>query len=177
MTTNWIVITGVPSSGKSTLVSALALRGYEVSGDTTREFIEVELGRGMSIGQIRGQRVHFRRKTFQLMLDAHRSGSPSARIFYDGGLPDCVAYRNLEGVAIEDEVLEACSSFRYREVFYLEPLPFRDDGVRVESESEIKRLQSLLVGAYSQFGYKPRAVPACDIKSRVSLILRSLATV
>jgi len=44
--TNWHVLTGAASSGKTTLINMLADKGYETVPEIARQFIDREMARG-----------------------------------------------------------------------------------------------------------------------------------
>ena len=51
--TNWWVITGGPSTGKTALLEELAKRGYQTKPEAARVYIDDEISHGMTIDQIR----------------------------------------------------------------------------------------------------------------------------
>jgi hypothetical protein len=51
--TNWHVITGAPSSGKTTLIDQLADKGFQTVPETGRLHVEREVARGRTIDEIR----------------------------------------------------------------------------------------------------------------------------
>jgi hypothetical protein len=51
--TEWIVITGAPCSGKTSVVSSLELRGYRVVHEAARAYIDELLTSGKSLQEIK----------------------------------------------------------------------------------------------------------------------------
>ena len=47
--TNWHVITGAPSCGKTTLIELLAEKGYQTSPEGARLYLEREVGQGKTL--------------------------------------------------------------------------------------------------------------------------------
>ena len=54
--THWYVITGAPSSGKTTLLRELEKAGYRVIHEVARTIIESELAQGRTLKQIRSDK-------------------------------------------------------------------------------------------------------------------------
>lgn len=52
--TNWWIVTGGPSCGKSALLKNLAQRGYRTMSEAARDHIDAELAAGRKIDEIRG---------------------------------------------------------------------------------------------------------------------------
>lgn len=50
--TNWYVITGAPSSGKTTLINELAAGGYSIAPEIAREHIEILLANNHTLEDI-----------------------------------------------------------------------------------------------------------------------------
>ncbi|MFP4030570.1 MAG: AAA family ATPase [Desulfococcaceae bacterium] len=62
ISTRRIVSTGAPCSGKTTLLEALARRGFAVVPETARALIESELRQGRTLEQIRRDPLAFQRR-------------------------------------------------------------------------------------------------------------------
>ena len=60
--TNWWVITGGPSTGKSTLIERLSRRGYQVTQEAARQIIDEEMAKGRSLEQIRRDEWEFQER-------------------------------------------------------------------------------------------------------------------
>jgi predicted ATPase len=166
--TNWIVVTGPPSSGKTTLIDALQEKGYITSPEIAREMI-VECSK---------QRLHSKIESFQreiLAITCRREHflDIGQRIFFDRGIPDSIAYFNYNHLDPEDAV-RAARFRRYQHVFYCEGLPVIQDGVRKESEAGAKVLGKLILDAYRLMKYEPIILPVLSVAERVELILKNI---
>ena len=49
--TNWCVITGGPSSGKTTLINYLANQGYQIAPEVARSYIKKLLGQNNTLDE------------------------------------------------------------------------------------------------------------------------------
>ena len=62
MQTNWCVITGGPSSGKTTVVQALQDLGYKTTIEAARHYIDLQRINGKSIDEVRENQRNFQHK-------------------------------------------------------------------------------------------------------------------
>src|SRR4051812_6924488 len=66
--TNWYVITGGPSSGKSKLLDALAFHGFQVIPEAARILIDEKLSLGQSLKDIRGNEEAFQLEILKMKI-------------------------------------------------------------------------------------------------------------
>ncbi|PZT71717.1 MULTISPECIES: AAA family ATPase [unclassified Streptomyces] len=120
----FVVITGGPGSGKSTLIDHLHGMGYARS---------VEAGRGVIRDQMAiggpalpwADRALFAELMLSWELRSYRMAAGSAEpVLFDRGVPDVVGYLRLEGLPVPDHVHTAAETFRYhRRVLIAPPWP------------------------------------------------------
>lgn len=158
---NWYVITGGVSSGKSTLLLALKQNGYKVVKETARAVIDEELTKGKAIGEVRGNDQLLQQKIFARMLERESHFSRDEIIFFDRGLPDCAAYHKNCGLDPK-EVLDVCLEHRYKGIFFMEQLPFEKDHIRTETKQQFEKITRLLIEMYEKLGYELTFVPVCQ---------------
>ena len=94
----------------------------------------------------------------------------AAAIFFDRGIPDSIAYYQLEGLD-PLEPIRYSRSIRYRRIFFFERLELLTDAVRSEDEKAAAKLNDLLIDAYRQIGYEIEMVPVMSVNDRTDLIL------
>jgi predicted ATPase len=170
---HWYVITGGPSSGKTSVVKELERLGYKVYYEAARIFIDKEMAAGKSIKEIRGDEADFQRKILKMKLEIEDSAPKDKIVFFDRAIPDSIAYYQICG-ANSKEVLECCSGKKYEKIFFLEPLPFEDDYARVEDKATVEKLNKLLKECYLNLGYEVIEIPVLAVKERVEMILRKI---
>lgn len=170
---NWYVITGGPSSGKTTVLKKLARLGYSIYPEAARVFIDQEIAKGKSLKEIRGDEVKFQRKVLKIKIDVEKNTPKNKIVFFDRAIPDSIAYYQICGLNPK-EVLKFCKKGVYRKIFFFEQLPFDQDYARVEDKKTIKELNKLLKGSYRNLGYKVITIPAMPIKDRVRKILNEI---
>jgi predicted ATPase len=172
--TNWCVLTGAPSTGKSTILTALKERGYETVPETAREYLRRRQAAGDVIDAIRADQLTFQRQLVAEQASIERRLDPNMRVFLDRALPDAIGY--YRAAALDPaELWPLVTSYRYHRVFVIEPLTaFSADGVRAESLERAAALARELKAGYSALNYPLFSVPPLPVDDRVTYILNHL---
>ena len=171
--TNWYVITGAPSSGKTSIIRELEGRGYRVVHEVARAYIEEALKKGRKLDEIKADALTFEQHILDRKIDIETSLPKEAVIFLDRAIPDSIAYYKLEGLDAA-ECLEKSKTVRYKKVFLFERLVFEKDPVRAEDQAIAAKLEYLLEESYRALGYTILRVPAIPVKTRTDFILKHL---
>jgi predicted ATPase len=171
--TNWHVITGAPCSGKTSVIKNIEQRGTRVIHEVARSYIDQQLGKGMRLEQIKADIWQFERHILYAKIRIEDALAETEPVFLDRGVPDSIAYYNLEGLD-PAEPLAYSRRARYRRVFFFERIDFLKDEVRSEDEIMAARLNDLLLEAYAQTGYDIISVPAMPVEERTELVLRAI---
>jgi len=131
MSVPWYVITGRPSSGKTTLIKRLSDLGYATVPETARSIIDESLSNGISVEELRADERRFQESIVRRKLDVEANTRRDRLTFFDRGLPDSIAFYKVYG--LDPSEVENVSRNRYRlKVFFLEQLPFEKDYARKE---------------------------------------------
>ena len=170
---NWYVITGGPSSGKTTVLEELSKLGYLVYPEAARVFIDKEMKKGKSIEEIRSDEAEFQRKVLKIKINVEKSAPKDKIVFFDRAIPDSIAYYQIAGLDSK-EVLKSCLKKTYRKIFFLEQLPFNKDYARIENGETIKKLNRLFKKSYKSLGYKIINITAASVTKRVQKILKEI---
>jgi predicted ATPase len=170
--TNWCVITGAPCSGKTAVIKEIEGRGIRVIHEVARAYIDRQLKAGLKLECIKADIQQFERHILQEKLRIHHLLPETETIFFDRGLPDSIAYYQLEDLD-PTEPLRHSQRIRYRRIFFFEQLKFSKDDVRSETDSIAAKLNLLLRGAYLQIGYRIDVVPVMPVKDRTDLVLEN----
>jgi predicted ATPase len=167
----WFVITGGPSTGKTTLLAELAALGYRVVPEAARRVIDEALEKGTTVEQLRSDEKKFQETVAFMKRDVEATLDPETVTFFDRGMQDTVAYYGAYDFPMDNGVEELMDTSHYQQVFLLEPLgTFSEDYARVEDEAFRKKINALLDDAYTKYGMKPVRVPAASLADRVKLI-------
>ena len=172
--TNWHVITGAPSSGKTTLINLIKDRGYKTVPEPARQFIESELAKGLTVQEVQKDLAALNTAIANFHLETERNLPACETIFIDRGFPDCLAYHRIHGMD-PHELVDDCFHHHYRSVFILERLPFQQDGVRYEDDRCAEFHQFWLLKDYRSLGYSPIMVPVMVPEERLTFILEKLS--
>jgi predicted ATPase len=172
--TNWYVITGAPSSGKTTMVNMLRERGYATAIEQARHYIDTQLVSGKTITQIRENQLEFQRGILDMQLEEERLLDPDETVFLDRAIPDGLAYYRFLGLPPDRTLLDAMRDVSYRKIFILDPLPLAKDYARTEDESAQKKIHELLTEVYTSAPFPVVNVPVLPPEERVEFILRNL---
>lgn len=171
--TNWHIITGGPSSGKSKTLDHLAFLGHKVIPEAARILIDEEMSRGRALESIRGDELAFQEKVLQMKLDTEARLAPDGLIFLERGIPDSDPYIELAG-GDPSSVIEKSRNRIYKTVFLLDQVPFETDYARTEDEEKARLINSKLEEAYNKLGYNVIRVPVMPISERVQFILEHI---
>jgi predicted ATPase len=171
--TNWYVITGAPSSGKTTVIRALEQLGYPVVHEVARNYIDEELKKGKNIGQIKADILSFERHILYKKLEIETSLPKDEPVFLDRAIPDSIGYYILEGLS-PDEPIRKSKQTRYKKIFLFERLRFEKDDVRSENDKIAAKLNGILKESYQMLGYAIITVPLLSVDDRVDFILKRL---
>lgn len=171
----WYVISGGPSSGKSTTIGILKERGYRVTQEQARAIIEEEMLKGRSLAEIRGDAETFQHNILMRQIEIESKLDPNHIVFLDRGIPDGLAYAAFLKLNEDPELPHASMNARYRKVFILDLLPLHDDGSRIEDRESQQQIHDHLIDVYETFGFDVVRVPALEKEERVDFILSQLS--
>lgn len=172
--TEWVVITGAPSSGKTSVVNALKSRGYPVQDEVARAYLNACMAEGKTMADIRADGGKaLQGAILDLKTQREAALAPTELVFLDRGLPDSLAYFRLAGLDVA-AAMQASRRNRYDAVFLFDRLPIVQDGVRVEGEAMAARIDEMLMQDYKALGYDPVRVPVMPVEKRADFILNFL---
>ncbi len=169
----WYVLTGGPCAGKTTTIDELARRGYPVLAEPARLIIEEKLAAGKKIEEIIGDPEWL----VSVVRRAHaqeKAVPTTETYFFDRATPDSLAYYNLFKKEVDEELREAMRDVRYRKVFLLDLVDFKNDEARSETPEEAMILHGLIREAYEDQGYEIVEVPVMPVGERAEFILARL---
>lgn len=169
---NWYVITGGPSTGKTSLLNELAKQGHRTIPEAARQLIDATIAKGRTIDELRKDEQRFQHEVAKLKKEIEAAANSDALTFFDRGMHDTLAYLRYYNFKIEDWVNKLMDNATYRKVFLLEPFEtYQADYARTEDHEFSKQLHGLLQAAYTEYGMKPVIVPAMSLADRVKFVL------
>ncbi len=171
---NWYVITGAPSSGKTTTLEALKKKGYKVFYEWARIYIDEEMRKGRTLKEIRKNELSFQRKILKLKVDFEKKLPKKDLVFMERGIPDSTAYMQMCGIKNDKDLARTLKNCFYKKVFLMELLKYELDYARTESQEEAQLLEKLLEKSYTDLGIIVIRVPKMSVEKRVKFILDNL---
>ena len=171
--TNWHVITGASSSGKTTLIELLCEKGLKTFPEAGRQYFERELAKGRTIDEIRKDRAAMTRQIYDLWLELNDGLQVAEVTFLDRGLPDALSFYRFAGMNPND-ILPDCFQYRYASVFLLDRLPYQQDGIRGGDDESAAYFHSWMNRDYRALGYEVVRVPVLSPEERLAFILERL---
>lgn len=172
--TNWHVISGGPSCGKTTLINMLAAEGFQTVPEGARLYLERELAKGRTIDEIRANAVALQRGIKETQLEIEHKLRADDFAFLDRAVPDALAWHRFFGLNPNEFLLE-CFHHCYSSVFMLERLPLQLNGLRFEDDACAHFTEDWHTRDYSALGYSIVRVPVLTPEERVAFVLESLA--
>jgi predicted ATPase len=171
--TRWVVITGPPSSGKSTLLALFADAGERTSPDSTRRLISEVAATGRDVEEFRFA-DDFQPRVLEAMAAAEAKLDPNSLVFLEYALPCNIAFHRTENRSLTPGLAEAAERYRYDEVFILDPVGWQSDAERVEGEEYQSAVHQHMYDVYRELGYDPKRVPAVSPTERYDTVQRHL---
>lgn len=172
--TNWYVITGGPGSGKTTTVHLLKERGYEVTIEHARHYIDTERITGRTVEEIRKNQTDFQQGILEMQLSQEAALDPTDTVFLDRALPDALAYYRFSKLPVDERLEEALARCSYKKVFILDPLPLVNDYARTEDAEAQLKIHQLISEVYTSLPFPVIQVSVMSPEARVDFILNNL---
>ena len=175
-----IVITGGPSSGKTSLINHLEKLQYQCMPEISREIIIEAQQQGIDQLFLEDP-ILFSQKLLEGRLKQFQKGMSQNKdfLFYDRGLPDITAYMDYLKTDYPSHFVEICSTYLYDVIFILPPWEaiYQQDNERYETFEEAKKIHHFLVNSYKKYNYKVIEVPTGNLPSRTNFILTVLKNI
>ena len=171
-----IVISGGPSSGKTTIINALEREGHYCFHEISRELIKSAKANGIDQPFLNDPEK-FNANLMQARIQQYKAAKKlQVDTFYDRGVHDIVGYMHYGKQTIPKLFIEACNKSNYDLVFLLPP--WNDihvqDNERYETFEQAKEIYNCLYKAYAEFGYQIIEVPTGSVVQRKEFILKNL---
>ncbi len=172
------VVSGCSSSGKSTLIAALAKRGEVVVPEPGRRIVQREAERGGDgLPWKNAQRfIGLCTETAIRDFDHHSHGT--RRTFFDRGLIDLASAVRLTGLRAPELLEPALRAKRHAPIVFLSPpweALFERDAERRHDFREALAEYRVLVPTYREYGYQPIFLPQASVPERVSFVLSAIS--
>lgn len=174
--TNWVVVSGPPSSGKTTTLELLATQGFATSPDSTRQLIADVAAAGRDPEEFRFA-DDFQPRVLDAMAAAEARLDPTVTTFLEYALPCNIAFHRTEGLDLTPGLADAARRYRYREVVILDPVEWTSDEQRVEDAEYQTAVHQHLLSVYRELGYDPIRLEVAAPSIRAQRLLDQLTEV
>jgi len=173
-----IIITGGPSTGKSTIIEELKNREYYCFDEVSRSIIKEAQQQGIEQLFLTDPLL-FSRKLIEGRLKQYHEADliNKPMVFFDRGIPDVNAYLKYSKQSILEEFEQITRSHPYdRIVFIMPPWDeiYTNDAERYESFNQAQLIHNKLVNYYKELGYYLIFVPFGSVEKRADYIINSL---
>ncbi len=171
---NFIIISGGPGGGKTTLIDALAMLGHGRTVEAGRFIIRAQ-------AEIGGMGVHFGDQALfaELMLmheirNYEEAQAAPGLVFFDRGIAELVGYLPMVGRPLPQHFRRAAELYRYNRIVFLTP-PWREIFANVTERkqdwAEAVRSYEFCAKTYREQGYDVVDLPKASVKERVRFVL------
>jgi len=176
-----IVITGGPSTGKTSVIKELEYRGYYCIPELVRGLTSEEKNLSGSEAIITNPILSvkdpyaFNNKLLHGRVAQYRSADKTGEdiVFFDRGIPDVHAYMACFGQSYDAAFERPVYDLRYDRILLMPPWPdiYNTDAERFESFEESERIFTALRNTYQDFGYTITLIPIGSVTERTDFIL------
>lgn len=172
--TNWYVITGGPSSGKTTTVNILRDRGYITTMEHARHFLDTQRLKGRTLEEVRRNQRAFQLGVLDMQIEQEREISREVQVFLDRAIPDALAYYRFLNLTLDEKLANALLTVSYKKVFIMDYLPLKNDYARIENAEAQNKIHELITEVYEALPFPVIHVPILSAEERVDFILNNL---
>lgn len=177
---NFIVLTGGPGSGKTSLLKFLDKAGFITVPEVARSIIKEQI-------LTNGDLLPWKNKAFFCRLMTEKSLhaykeiaqlSTKKTCFFDRGIIDCIAYAEMEDLLYPTLWNDYAIKYPYNpKVFLLPPWKeiYINDQERKQTWEKAVETYSWIKQLYTKFGYDVIEVPLVSIENRISFIMDNLS--
>tara|TARA_B100000902_G_scaffold70982_1_gene76552 strand:- start:2202 stop:2726 length:525 start_codon:yes stop_codon:yes gene_type:complete len=170
-----IIISGAPSTGKTSIINLLKKLNYECKDEVSREIITQQIN-------INGDIVPWKNinKFSKIILNKRIKQFNNVQTklcFYDRSIVDIHAYLNVSKHKINTDLISSINEFRYEKIVFYTPIweqIYTNDDGRKENLILSKKIDLELRKSYNEFNYNIIEVPKTNIEERISFILNHI---
>lgn len=173
----FIVVTGGPGSGKSTLIDCLQGAGFSRSYEAGRGVIQDQMAIGGGALPWADPDLFAELMLCWELRTYRNAATQAAPVFFDRGIPDIIGYLRLAGRPVPAHLHTAARTLRYHpRVFIAPPWPeiYEQDTERRQSQAEAEGTYDIMVTTYTEQGYELVQLPRAPVEERVRFVTERL---
>ena len=171
-----IVISGGPSSGKTTIINELEKEGYCCFQEISRELIKEAKAKGIDQPFLTNPEQFNADLMKARVQQFHEAEKLDENVYYDRGVHDIVGYMYYAKQLIPKLFNEACVESNYDKVFLLPPWDqiHVTDNERYETFEQAQEIYKCLRKAYLDYGFEIIEVPIGSVIERKEFIIENI---
>lgn len=176
-----IVITGGPSTGKTSVIEQLEKEGFNCLHEVIRSMTSEEKNQDKPLEIITNPIISvpdpmkFNLRILNARIEQFKTAQRTNEelFFFDRGIPDVLAYMDCFQQPYDDLFTNACYNFRYDRIFLMPPWEdiHVSDDERYETFEESLNIHRCLRSSYEKHSYDVTLVPKASITERAEFIL------
>ncbi len=167
------VLAGGPCSGKTTLLLALAKAGYTTRQETAKIWLDEAAPHERE--SMRIDPISWQRRVFRADVEMTMQVPPDDLVFCDTSCVENLIFGERAGLAFGPNTQAWLRRYRYRRVFFCEPLAtYEQTLIRKESQEVALSISAQIAERYQELGYDVVRVPALSVEDRVAWIERAI---
>lgn len=171
---NFFIISGGPGAGKTTLVDALARRGFATVAEAGRDILRQQAAIGGTAVHRRDSAAYCELMLSRGITDYEREADGDGPVFFDRGIAELTGYCRLVGMPVPAHVRRAGEIYRYNATVFLAPpwrAIYRQDDLRSQDWPEAVRTFELVRDAYQEASYRTVELPQAPVSQRAAFVL------
>ena len=171
-----ILITGGPSTGKTSLVSELKKYGFYCFEEISRELTQRMRNQGIEQYFLNNP-IEFSKELFKLRFKQYEQEVESHNfIVYDRGPIDVLAYLDFKKIKIPIDLINKSKEISYDHIFIMKPWKniYVNDSERYETFEECINIHKSLLKTYKKFDLDLVELPNSSIDERIKFVKRFL---
>lgn len=172
-----VIISGGPSSGKTSIINALMKQGFHCEEEFSRHIIEEGVRTGSGI--VPWDKLDlFTEKVFEGRLKQFYNGDQfNQTIFYDRSIIDSIAYMEHDDEFIPQHYVQDARNLRYHFQVFITPYwneIYTTDEQRKEPSEKAQSLEKSIIDCYKKYQYQIIFIPKTTIEKRIEFILNNI---
>ena len=171
-----IVITGAPSTGKTTIINALKKEGYSCAEEISRELIAEQIDIGGNILPWKDQ-IAFENQIANIRTLQYLTIPEDCICFFDRSALDCIAYLKLNNLEATTQIIENIKKCNFNKTVFYTPIwkeIYVNDSERKENIEKAIKIENVIINTYRSKGYELIKIPKLPITERVDFIISKI---
>lgn len=165
--TNWLVLTGAPSSGKTSLAKHLERYGFKVHYEVARKLLE----------ENPDARLDQDKFSEDVALDDVKNMASfdiNKLIVFDTSWVCHEVYNRFYN-RFKHGIYSGAEIYKFKYIFILDELEkHEEDGIRIENKKECLEISKRMEKAYENLGYSVIRIPAMPLDNRAAFIFNHI---